>query len=77
MTGQIKHSQTWVSFGSCLADSVLTRAFSASVAQVDPATEHEPLLGRPGDVTQNEGEGLCRNLVTGIVTVPNVVEVEC
>lgn len=77
MTGQIKHLQTWVNFGSYLANYLLTRVFLASVAQVDSATEHEPLLGRPGDVTQNEGEGLCQNLITGIVAVPNVVEAEC
>lgn len=74
MTGQIKHLQTWVNFVSYPANYLLTRVFLASVAQVDPATEHEPLLGRPGDVTQNEGEKLCQNLITGMVAAPNVVE---
>lgn len=40
----------------------------ASVAQVTPTTEHEPLLGRPGDVAQDEREGLAHNLVTGMFT---------
>lgn len=46
----------------------------ASVAQVTPTTEHEPLLGRPGDVAQDEREGLAHNLVTGMFTVSNSVK---
>lgn len=43
----------------------------ASVAQVNPATENEPLLGRPGDVSQDERQGLAYNLVIGMATVSN------
>lgn len=38
-------------------------------ASVTPTTEHEPLLGRPGDVAQDEREGLAHNLVSGMFTV--------
>ncbi|KAI5845682.1 eukaryotic cytochrome b561-domain-containing protein [Morchella snyderi] len=37
-----------------------------------PTTEHEPLLGRPGDVGQRDGSGLARNLITGTAPLAQV-----
>lgn len=47
---------------------MLTRV-AASAAQASPATEHEPLLGAPGDVAQDERKGLAYNLVIGIIII--------
>lgn len=41
-------------------------ASATGVPEQNPALEEdEPLLGRPGDVTQRPGQGLQFNLVTG------------
>ncbi|KAK2747638.1 hypothetical protein FQN55_004807 [Onygenales sp. PD_40] len=38
-------------------------------ASIDGADEQEPLLGRPGDVSQKQNESVFTNLVTGTATV--------
>jgi hypothetical protein len=44
----------------------------ASVAYEPSATEQEPLLGRPGDLAQDEQKGLVYNLVTGTALLAQV-----
>lgn len=34
-------------------------------SEVADVCDNEPLLGRPGDVAQKEGESVVRNLITG------------
>ena len=34
-------------------------------SEVPDIREDEPLLGRPGDVAQKEGDSVVRNLITG------------
>lgn len=46
----------------------------ASTDHESPVTEHEPLLGRPGDVAQDERKGLAYNLITGISAMLNILE---
>ncbi|EER42212.1 conserved hypothetical protein [Histoplasma capsulatum H143] len=38
-------------------------------AAVNGADEYEPLLGRPGDVSQKEDQSLVTNLFTGTATI--------
>ncbi|PGG96213.1 hypothetical protein AJ79_09682 [Helicocarpus griseus UAMH5409] len=38
-------------------------------ASINGADEHEPLLGRPGDVSQKENQALVTNLFTGTATI--------
>jgi hypothetical protein len=43
-----------------------------SVTHEPPAADHEPLLGRPGDVSQGERKGLAYNLITGTAPLAQV-----
>ncbi|PWW74775.1 hypothetical protein C7212DRAFT_365265 [Tuber magnatum] len=45
---------------------------TAQAATAAPASEDEPLLGRPGDVAQGEDEGLLHNLVAGTAPLAQV-----
>ncbi|CAZ84194.1 unnamed protein product [Tuber melanosporum] len=45
---------------------------TTQAAAAAPASEQEPLLGRPGDVAQGEGEGLLRNLVAGTASLAQI-----
>ncbi|KAJ6115876.1 Cytochrome b561 eukaryote [Penicillium sp. IBT 18751x] len=48
-------------------------ASATGIPQTDPATivsqESAPLLGRPGDATQRQGESVARNLISDRITV--------
>ncbi|KAJ5683762.1 uncharacterized protein N7477_000107 [Penicillium maclennaniae] len=48
-------------------------ASATGIPQADPATivsqESAPLLGRPGDATQSQGESVGRNLISGTASV--------
>ncbi|RPA98463.1 hypothetical protein L873DRAFT_1027183 [Choiromyces venosus 120613-1] len=52
--------------------TIMSSQDTTQAATAAPASEQEPLLGRPGDVTQREGENLLHNLVAGTAPLAQV-----